>query len=339
MKPNYQAWDINIDDFYKITNEREKLKFLLKFAILAPSAHNTQPWNFSIRDNSIIILKNQKRLLKQGDSLTRQFYISIGCMLENVTIAANFYGLNSGIFYFNNGNKIARINFSFLSPNKDDNHLIHQIINRCTNRGKFKKELPVASFVKEIEKESGKGIKVFVIDDKEKDEKDSIADIVNLAQIESMDSDDFREELSHYVKPNFTKEKIGMPGFALGVPAFISLFLAKLIKKKNMSRVSQKKDIALLKEHTPLFIIICGEKDTQEYWVSAGHVMERIWLMAEKYGLSCAPFAAAIEHKDYYKKLQEILGTSMRPLVFLRAGYAIKKAFHSPRFTVNELLI
>jgi nitroreductase len=45
-EPEIQAWNIAENQFPKEGTRNEQLKFLLNYAILAPSSHNTQPWLF-----------------------------------------------------------------------------------------------------------------------------------------------------------------------------------------------------------------------------------------------------------------------------------------------------
>ena len=45
---------INKDDFFSLENFTEKIKFLLQYAILAPSTHNIQPWRFTIKEKSCL---------------------------------------------------------------------------------------------------------------------------------------------------------------------------------------------------------------------------------------------------------------------------------------------
>ena len=53
---NYRAWQVKPEDFPISGSLTEQLKFLLNFAVLAPSTHNSQPWNFKIAKNQIIIV-------------------------------------------------------------------------------------------------------------------------------------------------------------------------------------------------------------------------------------------------------------------------------------------
>ena len=55
-EPEIQAWNIAENQFPKEGTRNEQLKFLLNYAILAPSSHNTQPWLFKIVDDNMIEL-------------------------------------------------------------------------------------------------------------------------------------------------------------------------------------------------------------------------------------------------------------------------------------------
>lgn len=340
MKKNYQAWHLKVSDFPEKGILRDQLIFLLRFAILAPSGHNSQPWNFIIENNVVDISVNEERSLSQSDPNRRQLLVSIGCALENFLIAAEHFGFSSEIRHFpqqENQNIVARV---FLEKDrkekKEPADLIHAILERRTNRNKYRERLPSQDFLSGIQKLSNKDVIVSVVVDKTT--KASVADVVNAAQIEVMEEASFREELSHYIKSNLTKSKTGMPGFTLGMPLPISLIASRLIKRVNMSKKTMKKDDELLKLYTPVFVLVGTASDDNVSRVKAGQIFERIWLMATKEGLSCAPLAAGVQVGEYYKDLQKILGLSSRPQAFLRMGYCGKSVRHSPRFYVEEVL-
>ncbi|MBU4293649.1 MAG: hypothetical protein KJ770_06330 [Actinobacteria bacterium] len=90
--PILTPWQINERDFPREGSPIEKLKFLLRYAILAPSSHNSQPWKFHIRDREIDIFTDKDRWLKVADAGQRELYISVGCALENLLIAVEHFG-------------------------------------------------------------------------------------------------------------------------------------------------------------------------------------------------------------------------------------------------------
>lgn len=70
----------------------ELAKILISFAVCAPSGHNSQPWKYQISENQIIIEPDFSKHLPVVDSNDRELFISLGCALENMQIAARHYG-------------------------------------------------------------------------------------------------------------------------------------------------------------------------------------------------------------------------------------------------------
>jgi nitroreductase len=331
---NYKSWDISLADFPKEKDLKTQLTFLIGFAVLAPSGHNSQPWNFSIVSNKILFQIVPYRSLKDSDPAGKQLMIAFGCSLENLLQAASACGFKTEVQYLP---KEATIAVLFESNSQEIlNNFAPSITKRYTNRGPYlKKELP-QDFLNNLFKYSQDDIRIFITTDKNK--KIQLVDILVDSQIKAMDNSKFREELSLYIKSNFTKSKIGMPGFALGIPAFVSLFASKLIKKINLSKKSEKKDKSLFME-TPAFITIASKNNNSISWIKSGQLFERIWLYATQEGLVCSPQAAPIQDQFYREKLQNIIETKFIPDVFFRIGYPVTKSLPSPRFLPEELII
>lgn len=77
---------------------------LVHYAIMAPSGHNTQPWKFRIQENTISIFPDFSRRLPVVDPLDRELYISLGCALENLIVAAGHEGYRASVEHsFENG--------------------------------------------------------------------------------------------------------------------------------------------------------------------------------------------------------------------------------------------
>lgn len=49
------VWNVNEKEFPQKGKDRDKLKFLLNYAILAPSTYNEQPWIFLLKRDQIEI--------------------------------------------------------------------------------------------------------------------------------------------------------------------------------------------------------------------------------------------------------------------------------------------
>ena len=241
MQENYRSWVINYQKFHDQKTLFDQLKFLIGFAILAPSGHNSQPWKFSIHGNTIILAPEATRALPKSDPNERQLFLSLGCALENLLVAADYYGFDTEVEYRPSANIAAKITFS-KRPHSDlsENHLIFSIPKRHTNRNPYEDRLPDTSFINWLKNLNNQELHLELIENEISRHK--IADISLQALIETMDEPHFREELSQYLKSNFTKSKLGMPGFSHGLPAPISLIASPLIRRVNMNRLSFKKD-------------------------------------------------------------------------------------------------
>jgi hypothetical protein len=66
---------------------------LVRAAVLAASAHNSQPWLFRLASNRIDLYAATARNIGTMDPLRREMYLSLGCTLENLLLAAEAHGL------------------------------------------------------------------------------------------------------------------------------------------------------------------------------------------------------------------------------------------------------
>jgi hypothetical protein len=88
-----EVWNISEGEFPKYSSIYDKLKFFLRYAILAPSIHNTQPWSFKIQNNNTIELyADRKRSMPVLDPLGRELTISCGIVLGYLQITISHFG-------------------------------------------------------------------------------------------------------------------------------------------------------------------------------------------------------------------------------------------------------
>lgn len=338
---NYQAWEVKVEDFYNQKTVSEQLGFLVRFAVLAPSGHNSQPWRFRVLENAIEVMADLTRALPASDTNNRQLHISIGCAIENLLLAADYYGFTHEISYFPEGIASAPAARIVLKKIRTEvasggDHLIFAIPRRHTNRNPYTTQMPKNLFLQKIKEWETSDIEVHLVSDQSQKEK--IADIVSEALIMAMDYKKFRKELSQYLKSNITRSSLGMLGSGFGIPTPLSLIAPFLIKFVNVNRLSRKKDEALLKLHTPLYGIIATKEDTQESWLKSGQLYERIALEAERQHINTHPLAAAIQTGEYDKRLQNIIQISFHPQVFFRMGYSKTPSGCSPRLQAKDVL-
>lgn len=337
MKENYAPWEVKIDDFFKLNSEDERLKFLVKLAVLAPSSHNAQPWLFRVLPGKIEILANKSRHLSASDKEGRMINMGLGCALENLILSADYYGYRTSVEYPDDGDVAVRIAFEKMpDAGKDKKHLIFEMSKRHMNRSWYKDEVPPPEFLEKAMGFAREGVRIDFVSDPNKKEK-----IIQalLAGIRDAFSDtDFRHEVSRHVISNFSGRKMGIPASNEGFSAGASLIVSKILWFFDVGASTAEKNKKRL-EHTPVFGIISAERENRETWIRVGQIYERITLLANRAGLSTAIMAAATEIGEHYKKVQEALGTDWRPQIFFRLGYATAPAPPSPRFSAEEVII
>lgn len=347
MRPNYTPWQARPEEFPEAARPEEQLRFLLRFAVLAPSSHNSQPWAFRVRPDAIDVRVDSSRRLAESDRNDRQLFVSMGCAIANLFVAADYCGYAVKVAYLPNRgdfdpvvggvNPAATISFGKRGARRSDpDHLIFSIPQRLTNRSPYEDRLPDHRFLDLVRGFAAPDMEIALITDRA--QRMAVSDVVLAAGIAAMDDAGFRRELSEYVKPNTTWEKVGMPAFGMGIPTLPSLIAPALIRRVNMNRLNRKKDERLLKEGTPLFVVISTRGDDSISWMRAGEAYERIALEATRAGISTNVMAAAIQIGEHYRDLQKVLGTTFRPQVFFRLGYAPTAPPHSPRLSAEEVL-
>jgi nitroreductase len=78
--PAYAAWDHWNPPDHTTLN-------LVRAAVLAANAHNTQPWLFRLGPDRIDLYADTTRNLGAMDPLRREMHLSLGCALENLMLA------------------------------------------------------------------------------------------------------------------------------------------------------------------------------------------------------------------------------------------------------------
>lgn len=117
---------------------------LVRSAVLAANAHNTQPWLFALGTNRVDLFADPSRNIGALDPLRREMYLSLGCALENLTLAARASGFAPTVTLLptpGDATHVARVDLdpgaAVASP------LYAAIPHRHTNRGAYDPKRPM----------------------------------------------------------------------------------------------------------------------------------------------------------------------------------------------------
>jgi hypothetical protein len=78
----------------------QQLRLLIRYASLAPSTRNSQPWRFTVDRNVVGLWADRDRHLPAADPAGRELYLSLGCALENLVVAGECAGYWHEVAYF-----------------------------------------------------------------------------------------------------------------------------------------------------------------------------------------------------------------------------------------------
>src|SRR5512139_1226494 len=110
------AYDIAETEFPRAGSLQDQFRFLLRYVVLAPSTHNSQPWQFALNPNGIAIFADYTRRLPVVDHANRELLMSIGAAIMNLRIAAAHFGFACHVDYNLSGDSERPIAFVSLAP-------------------------------------------------------------------------------------------------------------------------------------------------------------------------------------------------------------------------------
>lgn len=347
MRSNYQAWDI--EPLLSGSPAKEDLyRNLVGWAILAPNSHNVQPWRFILRpvENIIDVCLHGDGVLPASDKKGRQAYISIGCAIENILIAAEYYGVPVRVEYLGEQpypSPAVRLRLGRISKlTRGDPAFLNAIKTRRMNRSKYYSTRPVPESILERIHEITRAFRLVFNSITDKATRAAIAQFQYFADKTVVARTEFRHELACFMLPNDTREGKGMPGNTFGLNDDGALKLHGELKKDGPFdgylaegfTASSRDGI----RSSPLLGVISVGSDRPEWWIKAGRAFQKIALLAEVNDLSIAMHAAIVEVEMFNKLLRARLKRRQRPTVIFRVGYATEDRPHSPRVNVEEVV-
>ncbi|MBI5643183.1 MAG: nitroreductase [Deltaproteobacteria bacterium] len=333
-------WTIDEADFPKDGSPSEKLQFLLNYAILAPSSHNTQPWLFKVKGSAVELYADRTRALPVADPEDRELIISCGAALYNLRVAISHFGYAYTEELLPdpaNPDILATVELGGRSEVfKEDAEIFIAIRNRLTNRAAFEQRPLPAGFISEIQKAASlEG--AWLAEVKDMEARIGVADLIAEGDRIQARSSLFRRELASWVHSNRTRSHDGMPGYAFGISDTASYAGPMLIRTFDWGQGQAARDRQLA-EGSPLLTVLCSETDEPASWISAGQALERIVLLACAGGIWVSYLNQPIEVSSLRSRLRGILNVQGFPQLILRMGYG-PAARHTPRRPLNEVLL
>jgi nitroreductase len=304
---------------------------ILQKAIKAPSGHNTQPWKFNVTENSITIFPDYERALQVVDADNHALFISLGCALENLVIAAAHYGYDSIIEMHleSEGAENIKVN---LHPTviSLDGALYNYIDTRQATRNKYNgNSIPLGNIEKLRMAAAQEDVDCRIVT--AKNEINTFIELVKEGNIRQFSNPSFLKELMHWIR--FNKNEAmqtgdGLYGAATGNPS-VPAWFGKLFMKLTASPKKEAEKWDDLIHSSSALIIFIAERNDKRAWINVGRSFERTMLMATSLNINHAHANMPCEEVELRKKLSNQLNLSneQQPLLLIRLGYSEKMPY------------
>lgn len=305
--PAYLYWNKNS------RGALESESYVVLCGALAASAHNTQPWYFDISENQIDVYADLSRNLGKADVNRRMMALSVGCAIENITIAAKQLGITPDVRLqndasFSDTGYSARIQ---LLPGKFtiEQPMFQAIFQRQTTRNPYLNVTPSPNFIAQLKALNDfDDIQLHIVIDRA--QIDTINEIHRQA-VDAFVADDnaYLDSVRwwRYSREELLEKRDGISIYTSAAPNLIKQYFSLGIDKEDMQgefgRRGEADLMYTLFDATPMWVAITASMPTLKSRLNGGRLLERLYLSSAMENYRIMPIAYACEQPTYAKQL------------------------------------
>ena len=293
---------------------------LIRYATLAASSHNTQPWKFVIRPDAIEIHPDYTRCLSVIDPGSRELWISLGCALENLLIAALAMGYAVDVTY---PDAADFIHVRLIADGTQGSPLFDAIPLRQNTRSEYDGKPIKASDLdptQAIPLEPGVSLHWVLAPAELK----TVADYVRQGDLGQYADKDFVKELIYWLR--FDKREAlascaGLYSRCSGSPE-TPRWLGQMFVNGAKPQQQAEADIKKLLSSSGA-VVVASTAEDKTAWVRTGQVYERMALTMTALNIKSAFLNQPIEVAGLRGPFQNAIGLgASHPQLLIRFGYA-----------------
>ncbi len=329
---------------------------LVRAAILAANAHNAQPWIFHVTDRSLSLFADQARNLGSMDPLRREMYISLGCAVENLCLAAPANGFEANVQLMPRVQDPSHAAEIDLSGIKSQHSALYEAIPlRHTDRSAYSRERPIEPDVLGALSalQSSPDTKVTWFSSPElrarvgKQTVDATQAIMDDTQMSLSSARWFR---SSWAEVQEHRDGITMDAQGMNWMMTLLAKMAPALTERQADGywLQSVRDTQTVSAAAYGVISISNFPDRSQL-IEAGRLWQRLHLAAITMGLAMQPLNQIVERTDreaeenltpsFGDGLQALVGSGpWRGVFIFRTGYPLEEALPSPRRSLDQVL-
>lgn len=315
-----------------LSDARAQMKEIVRYATLAPSGHNTQPWRFRIDTQFIAILPDLSRRTPVVDPDDHHLFVSLGCAAENLLQAAKAFGFTGKAEFSPDSNGV--ITVAMERSRAEESPLFKVIPERQCTRTDYDGK-PLDSKELQLLEVAGTGNGVAVMLLTERQTMETVLEYVVQGNTMQISNPAFVSELESWIRfsdgeairtcDGVTARSTGSPPAPrwLGRLLFRAFFRVKPENDKYARQIRSSAGIA----------VFVSNGNDKSHWVEAGRCYERFALQATALGIRNAFVNQPVEEARIRPELAKALGLGdKRPDLVVRfgRGSAMPKSLRRP---------
>jgi len=327
----------------------------LSYALLAPNAHNTQPWLVElVGQRGLRLFVDRQRLLPATDPHFRQTYVSQGTFIELYCIGASSAGHGVEVQLFPEGTEmdapVASLTLTSAAKTAAD-PLAQQVTRRRSNKRVYEDRPVPEQHLQTLAQIGGAAIYGRWLQSQERTRE--LSELCAQAMAIEVCDRKRNEETARWFRLSDAEFQRNRDGFGLpqsGITGVSRWFAESfMLDRKDLAEPGgsfAKKAVELTRgqaESAPAFLIQASPKNDRPTQVLAGRAFARMQLAATGLGLATHPMSQALqEYGDMtalYQKFKHVLeipeGHTIQ--MFARVGYAAP-TFPAPRRGVADIV-
>jgi hypothetical protein len=312
------AYSANAASSRRPLADSAELRELVRFATLAASGHNTQPWRFRLSPRRIEILPDWSRRTPAVDPDDHHLFVSLGCALENLTLAARARGLEA----MTTLEADDRLTVTLVPSQREESVLVRAIPLRQSTRGLFDgRSVPAEDLRRLLAAASASDVDVGLLTDRPSLER--VLGLVIEGNSAQMADDAFVRELKSWIRFNprtamasadgLFSEASGSPSAPgwLGSVLFDRMFQQKAENAKYAGQVRSSAGVA----------VFVGASQSHSAWIDVGRSCQRFALEATVLGIRTSFLNQPLEVASLRPALAALVGAEgRRPDIVMRVS-------------------
>lgn len=316
------AWHPRAEAFPRAGSDADKLAFAVRWAVLAPSSHNAQPWQFVVRRGWLELSADRRRALPVCDPYDRELTLGCGAALYHLRVAIAWFGYAPRVELLpdrDDPDLLALVRLGEpIGWNDEVDREFRAIERRHTNRGPYAPTAPppeVCGRLAWAAHEEGAWL-AFA----DAAARLRLAALVARGDRAQMHDPSFRRELAAWLVANRDQSGDGVPGYAHGHSA-LGAWAAPLVVRtfdRGDGQAARDHELAL---HAPLLAVLGTADDDPLAWLVGGQALARVLLEAAASGVSASYLNQPVELGELRPEVARAVGRAGWPQLVLRLGY------------------